>query len=106
MKTHPPPSPPQLQTMMKDPIKFPTVLETKLWDRKVMYPRYVFESGLTTNLRKEVYEWWRKHYVYPESTVKNVKIRFIPKTNRTLEHFLIHKKPPRETLTRMEPSKT
>lgn len=92
----------QLQTFMQDPVKFPKVLQTKIWNRKVMFPRYIFDSGLTNDFRKQFFEWWKKHYVYAGSEVNTVKIRLIPKLNRTLEHIFIHKKPPREMLTRMK----
>jgi hypothetical protein len=90
--------------MMQDPVQFPEVLKVKIWDTKVMYPRFIFDSGLTNNFPKEFYRWWKKYYVYPGSNVNSVKIRLIPKTNRTLEYFLVYKKLSREMLTRMEPS--
>ncbi|CAF4168711.1 unnamed protein product, partial [Rotaria sordida] len=93
-----------LKTMMQDSIKNPQVLQTKIWDRKVMYPRYQFDSGLTLNFRRSFHSWWLKHYVFPTSNVNNVRIRLVPKINRTLEHFFIRKKPPREMLTEKEPS--
>jgi hypothetical protein len=40
-----------------------------------------------------------KNYQYAASSVKNVKVRLIPKTNRTLAQLLIHKKPPKDILT-------
>ncbi|CAF3969206.1 unnamed protein product [Rotaria sordida] len=93
-----------LKTMMQDSIKNPQVLQTKIWDRNVMYPRYQFDSGLTLNFRRSFHSWWLKHYVFPTSNVNNVRIRLVPQMNRTLEHFFIRKKPPHEMLTKKEPS--
>ena len=36
------------------------------------------------------------------SPVENVKVQIVTNTNRTLESFYIHKKPPREILTKLE----
>ena len=88
----------------KDLIEKPFVLQTRTWDTNKMFPRYTFESGPKTQFSRQFYSWWKKHYQYPSSSVKNVKICLVPKTNRTLEKHLICKKPPREILTRMEPS--
>ena len=95
-----------LEKMMSDPVKFPEILQTKIWDGKIMYLRYLFDSGLTVPFRKEFYKWWRIYYRYPGSFVNDVRIRLNANTNRTLEHFFIHKKPTRELLTRMEPTTT
>ncbi len=89
---------------LRDIVKNPPVLQTKPWDSKVMYPQYTFESGPRLQFSQKFYSWWTKHYQYPESPVKNVQIRLISKTNRTLETLLIHKKPSQDILTRMEPT--
>ena len=69
-----------------------------------MYPRYTFQSGSMTKFSCQFPKWWKKDYQYPGSPVKQAKVRLIPIINRTLESILIHKKPPREILTKMEPS--
>jgi hypothetical protein len=88
----------KLKELMKYPIKYPVILQKKPWDRTVIYPRYLFESGPMATFPKEFHFWWKKHYQYPESTVKNIKVRLIPTTNRTLARFFIRKKPPRHML--------
>ncbi len=45
-----------------------------------------------------------QHYKYSGLSLNDVRIRMIGNTNRTLEQYLIHKKPSKEILTRMEPS--
>ncbi|CAF1607606.1 unnamed protein product, partial [Didymodactylos carnosus] len=92
----------QLQIMTQDPIRTPVVLQEKIWNRKLMFPRYLFDTGLTINFRKEFSKWWKAFYAFPGSPVEQVKVRLIANTNRTLENMFIHKKLPREMLTKME----
>jgi hypothetical protein len=88
--------------MMKDPVDSPLVLERKIWDAKLIYPAYLFESGQSIDLPRQFYKWWKTYYAYSGSSVQYVKIRLATNANRTLESFLIHKKPPRDILTRMD----
>ncbi|KAF9761757.1 hypothetical protein NGRA_2406 [Nosema granulosis] len=92
----------QLNKMSKDPIESPLVLQPSIWNSKVMYPQYLFDSGISTHLRRDFIEWWKEYYACPGSSVYDVKVRLVAKTHRTLESFFIHKKPPREMLTKME----
>ncbi len=64
---------------MKDSVKYPAILQKKSWDRTIMYP-----------LEGE------------GSPIKNIKVRLIPRTNRTLARFFIDKKPPRHMLRIIE----
>ncbi len=50
---------------MKDPVEYPAVLQTKLWDQTVVYPRYLFESVSMTKFSREFHSWWKKYYQYP-----------------------------------------
>ena len=92
----------QLGSMIQDPVRNPMVLKPKIWNSDVMYPRYLFDTGLTAHLPKQVYTWWKTYYVFPGSPVENVKVRMVSNMNRTLESFLIRKRPAREILTKME----
>ena len=94
----------QLQNMMQDPVKTPLLLQTKLWDKEVMYPCYLFDSGLTIDLPRELYTWWKTYYTFHASPIENVKVRIVAKTNNTLENYFIRKKPPRQVLTNMKPA--
>ena len=85
-------------------VEYPSVLHDKPWDKSFMCPQYTFETGPRTQLSCEFYSWWKKHYHYPGSRVKDIKIRMRPKTNHSLANFLIRKKPSRAMLTRMEPN--
>ena len=91
-----------LQIMMQDPVNNPVVLQPKIWNKELMYPRYLFDTGLTTTLPKEFYKWWKTYYAFPGSPFENVKVRVVSDTYRTLESFFIHKKPSREVLKRLE----
>ncbi len=88
--------------MMEHSIESPFVLQPKTWNCKIMYPRYVFDSGQSIDLPKQFYKWWKTYYTCAGSPVHDVKVRLVTKTNSTLERFFIHKKPPREMLTKME----
>ena len=92
----------QLHSMIQDPVRNPVVLQLKIWNSHVMYPRYVFDSGLTIHLQKQIYTWWKTYYAFSGLPVENVKVQIVTNTNRTLESFFIHKKPPPEILTKME----
>ena len=88
--------------MLQDPARNPMVVKPKIWNSDEMYPRYLFDTGLTAHLPKQIYTWWRTYYTFPGSPVENVKVRIVSNMNRTLESFLIHKRLPREILTKME----
>ena len=92
----------QLNEMMQDPVQSPLVLQPKIWNKKVMYPHYIFESGQSIGFSKEFYKWWKTYYDCLTSPVHDVQIRLVADTNRTLECYFIHKKPARNILTNME----
>ncbi len=92
----------QLNEMMQNPVQAPTVLQPKIWDKKLMYPHYIFNSKQSNDFSKEFYKWWQTYYDCTTSPVHDVRIRLIPDISHPLEHFFIHKKPSREMLTNME----
>ncbi|CAF2073807.1 unnamed protein product [Rotaria magnacalcarata] len=81
-----------------DPIINPPVLEQKLWDKSLMIVKYPFETGPNSTFARQFYAWWEKHYQYPGSPANRINIRLIPKTNRTLQTYLIQKKPEKPVL--------
>ena len=93
----------QLRTMLQDPVREPAVLQPKIWDRQLMFPRYLFDSALTTTFQKNFKKWWKGNHAISGSPAKQVRVQLVPNTNPALETFFIHKKPSRELLTRMEP---
>ncbi|CAF1927905.1 unnamed protein product [Rotaria magnacalcarata] len=93
------------KTKKKDPVLFPPVLQTKAWNSKLMYLRYPFEMGPKMTFPRQFLKWWKKHYQYPGSNANSIRIRFIPKTNATLQNFLIHTKPSKTILKGTETDK-
>ena len=92
----------QLNEMMQDPPETLTVMQTKIWDKKLMFPHYMFHGKRSNNFLQVFYKWWQTYYYCDKSPVHDVRIRLIPDTYRTLESFFIHKKPSRDVLTKME----
>ena len=45
----------QFHSMIQGPVRNPVVLQPKIWNSDVMYPRYLFDSGLTIHLQKQIY---------------------------------------------------
>ena len=93
----------QLNKMMQDPVKSPLVLESEIWNCKVMYPHYLFDSEQSMNLRRELLKWWKEYYAFAGSSACDIKVRLVADIHRTLETFFIQKKPPRQMLTKMDP---
>ena len=91
-----------LEKMMEDPIRAPVVLQSRIWNSQIVYPCYTFDSALTGEFAKKFFTWWKTYYALPGSSVEHVQVRIVANTNRTLEHFLIFKRPGREILTKME----
>ncbi len=92
----------KLNIMMQNPVENPLVLQPKIWNKELMYLRYLFDTSLTSNLPKQFYKWWKTYYAFPGSPSQHIKVILITNTNPTLESFFIHKKPPREILTKIE----
>jgi hypothetical protein len=59
--------------MMKNPVESPLVLEPKILDAKLIYPRYLFENGQSI-LPRQFYEWWKTHYADSESSFNLLKL--------------------------------
>ena len=89
----------RLSTMIKDHDVLPTVLQRKIWNTKLMYPRFTYESGPIRQLKPAIHHWWKKWYRYPGSLVNDVRLRVCNNTNPTLEDEFVHKKPSRNLLT-------
>ena len=87
---------------MQDPVESPSALQPKVWNKKVMYPKYLFDSDKSTTLGREFFKWWKEYYAFLGSSLIDVKVRLVANTGRTLENFFIHKKPLKEILTKME----
>ncbi|CAF1405076.1 unnamed protein product [Rotaria sordida] len=69
-----------------------------------IYLHYTFENGPLIDFKKEYRQIWEKNYVYPGSRFKNTRLILGTILNRTLQSLLIHKKPKRDMLTRIQPT--
>ena len=49
----------QLGSIIQDPVRNPMILQPKIWNSDEMYPRYLFDTGLTAHLPKQIYTWWK-----------------------------------------------
>ena len=92
------------ESSIQQSIEFPAVLQDKPWDKSMMYSKHTFENGPRNQLSSEFVVWWKKHYQYMGSPLKNISVRLLPKTNPSLANFLVRKKPSRAILTRLEPT--
>ena len=92
----------QLKKMMINPIESPSVLQPYVWNKQIMFPHYLFDHARLGQLRRAFMDWWSKHFAFPDSSLCEVKVRLVGDTQKTLEKFLIQKKPRRELLTKME----
>jgi hypothetical protein len=59
--------------MMHDPVLSREVLQTKPWDKKLVYLPYIFDSELSTNFPKQFYQWWKKIINTQENTLMTSK---------------------------------
>ena len=85
-----------------DPVINPPVLEQKTWDKSLLLVKYPFETGPTLTFATQFYTWWKKHYQYAGSPANRINIRLIPQCNKTLQNYLIRKKPNQPLLTGTE----
>ena len=92
----------KLKKMMTNPIESPSVLQPYVWNKQIMFLHYLFDHARLAQLRDAFMNWWRKYFAFPDSPLCDVKVRLVGDTQKTLEKFLIQKKPRRDLLTKME----
>ena len=76
----------------------------KQWNRKILMLPHTFESGPLLEFKHEFRKLWAKHYVYKGSLMKDVRLMITALSNPSLNDLLVHKKPSRSLLTKMESS--
>ncbi len=74
--------------------------------KKILLIPHTFESGPLLNFNREFRELWTKSYIYPGSVMKDVRLMMTILSNPPLNDLLVHKKPSRLLLTKMERSIT
>jgi hypothetical protein len=89
----------QLQAVQTDIAQIPDSLtRKKAWNPNILYAPYHFESGPRSAFGPTFRSWWEEYFRRQGSTVAHVKLKFSAKSNRTLEQYFVHKKPPKELL--------
>ena len=76
--------------------------EKKLWSKKILIVPHIFESGPVMNFKREFRKLWTKYYVYQGSIMNDVRLMLTTLSNPSLNDLLVHKKPSRSLLTKME----
>ena len=76
----------------------------KQWNRKILMLPYTFEDGPLLEFKHEFRKLWAKHYVYRGSLMKDVRLMITALSNPSLNDLLVHKKPSRSLLSKMESS--
>lgn len=86
---------------LKDPNK---IDQTKIimWNKKILLLPHTFQSGPSSNFKREFRQLWRKFYVYKGSVMNNVRLMITTLSNPSLNDLLVRKKPSRFLLTKME----
>jgi hypothetical protein len=93
----------ELQGMTTEIDQIPDALKRcKPWNPNIMYARYKFESGPRLEFPKVFRKWSHDYFAQTESNAAHVTVKFTINSNRTLEQFLVHKKPSREMLKKRE----
>ncbi|CAF5223679.1 unnamed protein product, partial [Rotaria magnacalcarata] len=62
-----------LKNMLKDPIRSPRVLQTKVWDKNIMFPRYQYDGSTSKTFKTKFYKWWYNYYAGNDSTLASVR---------------------------------
>lgn len=92
----------QLTKMTQDPIRSPLVLQPKIWNSLLLFPRYTFDSGLSNHFSSKFLTWWKRYYAFAGSPLEQVTVKMVANTNRTIEQYFIHKKPDKALVTKIE----
>jgi hypothetical protein len=74
----------------------------QLWNKKILMLPHTFESGPLLNFKREFRQLWTKFYVYKGSVMKDVRLVITSLSNPSLNDLLVHKKPSRSLLTKMD----
>ncbi|CAF1506685.1 unnamed protein product [Adineta ricciae] len=72
--------------------------QSKYWNNKNITVQYTFQSGPLLTLKHKLNVLWKKHYVYEGSSMNHVRIQMGTRTNQSLSHLFVKKKPLKSTL--------
>ncbi|CAF1623403.1 unnamed protein product [Adineta steineri] len=90
----------QQQQMDSDPSE----LEQKTWNKKEVRVHFTYSSGPMSDFPQKLRQLWNKYYVYPGSLMNNVTLKIGSGTNKSLQHLLVKKKPPKSMLINIDPT--
>ena len=68
------------------------------WNKKEIRIPFTFESGPMLNFKHELYDLWKKYYIYDGAPMNNVTLKIRTRSNKSLSQLLIKKKPQRSLL--------
>jgi hypothetical protein len=80
----------------------PDTVEKKRWNKKILILPHTFESGPLLDFKRQFRQLWAKFYVYQGSPMNDVRVMITTLSNPSLNDLLVHKKPSRSLLTKME----
>ncbi|CAF4271436.1 unnamed protein product, partial [Adineta steineri] len=90
----------QQQQMDSDPSE----LEQKTWNKKEIRVHFTYSSGPMSDFPQKLHQLWKKYYMYPGSLMNNVTLKIGSRTNTSLQHLLVKKKPPKSMLINIDPT--
>lgn len=67
----------QLNQMVQDPIESPIILQPKIWNNKLIFPHYTFNSKQSSDFSKDFYKWWNTYYASATPSIHDVQIRLV-----------------------------
>ncbi|CAF4027856.1 unnamed protein product [Adineta steineri] len=73
-------------------------LEIRKRNKKEIRVHFNYSSGPMLDFPHKLRQLWNKYYVYPGSLMNNVILNISPRTNKSLQHLLVKKKPPKSML--------
>jgi hypothetical protein len=76
----------------------------KMWNKKILFIPHTFKCGPLLNFNREFRELWTKSYFYHGSPMKDVRLMMTTLSNSSLNDLLVHKKPSRFLLSKIETS--
>ena len=74
----------------------------KPWSKKILIIPHTFESGPSMDFKRDFRQLWTKYYGYTGSAMKDVHLLLTSLSNASLNDTLVHKKPSRSLLKKLE----
>ncbi|CAF1487064.1 unnamed protein product [Adineta steineri] len=81
-------------------------LEIRNWNKKEIRVHFNYSSGPMSDFPQKLRQIWNKYYIYPGSRMNNVTLKISSRTNKSLQHLLVKKKPPESMLININRTNT